>query len=205
MKKILLLTFVSILFSSCDMTKDLDLEEVNTSQYLGEWYFSVKSADLTTNLKALDAVKLSTYNTAADISNEIWIDIPKGDFKIKFKANFSGDISSFSSSVSESVTYSSMIVEPDKPTALGLITNQKQSFLKGEILGGKIIKNGTTSKTGIKTDAIELKIKFYRNSFTFTSIADGASFKWSKTSETEINEEFVIIGHRYTGFPEDKY
>lgn len=200
MKNILyLFLLAAVVFTSCD-TKE-EWEQINSKavDYAGEWYFAVKSGS---NIyKDYDGNKLLTYNTSADLENEIWIDAVGPEFTCKTKVNFTGSIENFVGKASANVYVLS------KPNAIA--GDGENAVLKQydniTITKGKVIKDGAKSKTGITVDSIYMEATATYYVSNFSSVASGSDWVWSKVSETTETRTFVIGGHMVSGFLEDQY
>lgn len=135
MKKYLIyiLAFVSVILSSCD--KKGDYEQINSQvvDAAGEWWIKFSKTDYETGY-----LKVLTFNTADDATNEMWI-WDKGNWKnIKFKCPV--DIST--------LTFS------------GSNLDDINSDVTIEVMNGKIEPDGGLSTTGNVTDKISFQITF---------------------------------------------
>ena len=203
--KIIFIYIVSVLIISCDMKEPYEQIDSAAVDYAGQWYFQVKSADMATDYKIYDASTLLTYNTAADVANEIWIDDEgKSLLNLKFRSNFSGDANSFSSGMSDNSNYLATPMPLNLPDTAGL-TTQVVQYRQCEVIEGKILLDAATTKTGNKADSIYLSVRMVENTANFTSIGTPGNYTWSAQGTTEQNIERVIAGHRYSGFYEDMY
>ena len=139
----------------------------------GDWYVTVDAANagqvVYEDVYDLGNVHMFTSNTAADIATEMLLtdnrDDPFWDFKIKVTADPAA--MTFSASNAENLSYEGCTIT---------------------VTGGKIVKNGATTPSGMPADAIE----FYIN---FSDDEDGPEYGW---------DSFYIHGYRYTGFAADE-
>ena len=128
-----MLAFVSVVITSCD--KKEDYEQINSKvvDAAGEWWIKFSKTDYETGW-----LKVLTFNTAADVANEMWIS-DKGNWKdIKFKCPV--DVSS--------LTFS------------GSNLDDVNSDVTIEVMNGKIEPDAGLSTTGNVTDKISFEISF---------------------------------------------
>jgi hypothetical protein len=202
-RNIFYLFFVVISFVSCDMKEDFKPENSNAVDFAGEWNYGIYSADLATSYKIYDRNKLLTYNTSANLANEIWVvtNAVPADLKLKFKSTFTGDVSSFSSTVqSDNVNF--LTAPATAPGSVGA-TYQLVQYKTCAVQSGKIISKAAISKAGNPTDSIYLQVNAVQNTSAFVGVASGTDVIWQLQSTSDANVQFVIAGQRVTGFVED--
>lgn len=186
MKNILYLSLIVVLLASCDMKDEYEQINSNAVEYAGDWYYKVSSGDQSTELKAYDSGRMTTFNTAADVENEIWIDDKNGFLSMKFKCVFEGDMASFVAPSSENIRYSDAVRMPDAPKGLGMSDTYKQDYSEFEVVKGMILLNAASSKTGKSVDSLYLHLKGMREMFTFNSIVDGIDTTWGVLNTDSI-------------------
>lgn len=280
MKKLIYITLMAAAFlTSCDMKEDYVVDKSAAVDYAGDWYYGIYNSDMSSQYTSYADLhgedRMITFNTAANLANEIWIDDKDVFLGIKFKSVFTGDTKSFKSTAMPNQYYSSAVVQPKAASALNVTETKDQSYKEVEVLEGKILEGAGKSKTGNPADSIYLKLKIYLDRFTFKSELDKydttftykydtTSFEWNldtiehkidkdnphydedwvaindtvywevdtlgkhkfvidttssftpadidtvykwikQTNEEVVTEEYVISGHRHTGFIEDDY
>ncbi len=137
MKKILIISFTLLLgfMMSCDKMKDPTVDFVNLGKTLpGEWWvtYTVDGADV------YGHTVLTTSNTAANTSTEMWVTDNGNFWQFQVKANANAESNTFS------VVEGADIIWDDNTT----------------ITDGKVIINGGMSKAGNVTDSIYMEIEW---------------------------------------------
>lgn len=135
MKNILISLFVvaTLLFSSCDKKEDFEQINSQVMEASGEWWIKFTKAGYETGY-----LKVLTFNTAADVVNEMWIS-DQGNWKnIQFKCP---------------VNISNLTFSGDN------LTNIKSSVTLS-VRNGKIEKGAGLSTSGMVTDKISFEIEF---------------------------------------------
>lgn len=122
------------LFTACK--KDVDAGGTAVQQLAGEWWIQIKinNAPVVPNY-----FKVSTYNTAANVSSEMWVDFPDWPFKGKVTVDPKG--------LTFAATKSEGVLQPNPVSA--------------KIQNGKILQNitkGPVSKA--PTDSIYFEAEF---------------------------------------------
>lgn len=213
MKKLFI--FLSILmagfFVACD--EDLEIWDSETLDYSGRWYFEVQGEDGNL-LKEYGSHILHTYNSAANVEDEFWIDDVRNVLGIKVKFNIEGDPSNFKSNdVSESAAGQNMKGYPSlggEPEGEGESEVVADYFNKATILDGKILKGAGLSKSGDAVDSIYLKLNLFAGEIVYNSVYDDVtdSYIWDEGTFSYYSDPdsvVVISGTMYTGFEEDEY
>jgi hypothetical protein len=203
--KIAYIGLVVVFFNACDIKKEYDSINSKTVNFAGDWYYQELSAN--TGVVNIDYQKyrLITYNTSANKSNEIWIDDQNRKINMKFKAVINGQLDSFAADYSPNVYYDTTVFYPEQSKVVGAIDSALQLYEGFELLSGKIIKNAAYSKTGMLVDSIFLHISAHLNRFIFINVDYGIDTAWQYQSSVNLLEEFIISGHRFTGFQDDDY
>ena len=149
------------------------VENTACVEMAGDWYVTIDAANagqvLYEDVYGLGYVHMFTSNTAANIATEMLLtdnrDDPFWEFNIKVTADPAA--MTFSASNAENLSYENCTIN---------------------VTGGKIVKNGATTPSGMPADAIEFYISFSDDS-------DGPKYGW---------DSFYIHGYRYTGFAADE-
>lgn len=143
MKKViyLLIMVTGVLMTACD--KD-DIGGTSTVALAGEWYVTVDGVDANENVLLEDPFGLGhtmlyTYNTAANVSNEMYVDDTKNfwDYKVRIKSNI------------ETLTFSTE----------GAVANEKYKC-DVTIDGGKVLMGAATTPHGTPADSIVFYVSF---------------------------------------------
>lgn len=144
MKKLiyLCLAVLSMTFASCE--KD-EIGGTATQVLAGEWYVTVDQADADGNVIAPDVYGLgkfllNTYNTAANVDNQMWLD-DNGSFW-NFKIKLTSDIKNLSF------------------TTNGEVQDTKDPDCKVTIDGGKVLPKAGLTPHGTAADSIVFYVSF---------------------------------------------
>lgn len=233
-KYISLLTGVCIaFFLSCE--KD-EIGGSATQKMAGEWYVMASLLDDGGNVLYESSLFLmATYNSAANVADEIWIDDSEEFLSMKCKFKFTGNASSFTTDKSEveneyvNLYIYSELADDYAPftssyagyfpeiTAAGQLADGIQEYTHVILEEGKITPNGATTAGGHIVDGISLKIACTTDYVTFVSYELDEEdwedplvpeYAWmyqagSNIRTTDMDQSWVIEGHRYTGFAED--
>jgi hypothetical protein len=174
-------------FTSCE--NELDSWNSATYEYAGRF---VVAATCQEN-PALDKIiergnEIYLYNTAANISNEIWLEDVSRVFPLKGKLSLTGNSLSFKAeNVAENVNSIAAIYNTDYSeyvqfvsankgdfpvaNAANLLSSGKQLYMRVKLEEGKILPKSATSIGGNSVDSIYLKITLYTDSIQFISYA----------------------------------
>jgi len=142
-----------------------------TAEMAGQWYVTVDAAKggqvVYEDVFGLGNIKMFTSNTAADIATEMLLsddrDDPFWDFKVRINAD---------------------------PAAMTFSADNVDNLnhdCKVTVTGGKIVKGGATTPSGMPADAIEFYV-------SFSDDEDGPEYGW---------DSFYVHGYRYTGLAND--
>lgn len=223
MKKVLYFIFFSLpvlALTGCE--EELELWDSSAVDYAGRYVVELQSADQAdTYYDYAYGMEIDLYNTSSDTENEIWFEDLHGDIPLKVKLFLEGSPASFKS---KSLAFDDLGADmtnlefpAGEPTSLGETVTEDRSYLRGGVVEGKILEKAATTIGGNPADSIYIKISLKSGSATFTSIEtpeDGwvdplvPEYEWEFTSmayDDTRDEIYVISGHRYTGFPEDRY
>ena len=157
------------LLASCQ--KD-PVENTACVEMAGDWYVTVDAYGggqvIYEDVYGVGNIHVFTSNTAANIATEMLLcdnrDDPFWDFKCKIKADPAS--LTFSAENAENLNYDCTLT----------------------VTGGKIVKNGATTPSGMPADYIEFHVKF-------SDDTDGPKYGW---------EDLFFHGYRYTGFAADE-
>lgn len=158
MKKIIGITIIALVgFSSCSKKKDIGGTAMENMA--NEWWAELKLDGENVYGPGVFG-KIATYNTAANTSNEIWVDDVDAlyDFKVKATAD---------------------------PNALTFSATQAVSIIDGyeiwvTITDGKILPGAGHSKTGNVTDSIYMKVEFEDDPGTIYTIEGHARTRFAE-------------------------
>ncbi len=148
MKKLLYLCIavLSMAFVSCE--KD-EIGGTATESLAGEWYVTVDAVDNQGNtvyedIYGLGKFLMNTYNTSANVANQMWVD-DKGNFW-GFKVKAASDV--------QNLTF----------TTNGEVTNTTKSedgsYCKVNIEGGKVLPKAGLTPHGTAADSIVFYVSF---------------------------------------------
>ena len=151
------------------------VENTACVEMAGDWYVTVDAAKngqvVYEDVYDWGYIHVFTSNTAANIATEMLLtdnrDDPCWDFKVKVTAD---------------------------PNAMTFSVNNGQNLVADYedmtmvVTGGKIVKGGAQTPSGMPADAIEFYI-------TFSDDSDGPKYGW---------DSFYIHGYRYTGLAGDE-
>lgn len=129
-------TFLIMSFFSCDVVEDYDAGATKVVEMAGDWY--VKTFDGDTEVIGYQLI--STYNTAADNGNQIWIDDHQHIWEFKAKAN---------------VDYQNLTFDGDN-----LESKVGDYEITVSISNGKITKGDVLTDAENPTDGISFDIQF---------------------------------------------
>lgn len=144
-----------------------------TEATAGDWYCTMAAVDengesIDDDWFGLGNFHVITFNTAANVSNQMWISdegVNEDYFPFKVKINVDAANATFQAEGAENEFDANLVT----------------------ITGGKIVKNGTKTPSGVPADYIEFYISFDNDDFP----AD-YGFKCYK-----------VTGYRYSGFVAD--
>ena len=194
---------LSVCFTACE--EELEIWDSATYEYSGRWHFKAMSENGQI-LKEYGSHTIQTYNSADDVSDELWIyDVnnvfaAKEDSEgertgniggIKIKAQLEGDYSNFysvdNSEEGAGLNASGFPVpgiapgEADENVPAEDDVNVIPGFFnKGTVLEGKILKGAGTSKSGSQVDSIYLRLKLFAGEIVYNSVydAENESYVW---------------------------
>lgn len=181
MKKILfLLMFAGALLASCEKDQP---GGTTTRALAGEWYVIVDGVDNEGKVVYEDPfgagrTMLYTYNTAADVPTEMYVD-DQGSFW-EYKVRVKSNIDALTFDTDGTVT-SEYLTDPDPDE------EDDEYYADVTIEGGRVIPKGTITPHGTPADSIVFYVRFSDDGY----IPDD----WDKMR---------VSGYRYTGLAEDE-
>ncbi|RUT72908.1 lipid-binding protein [Ancylomarina longa] len=141
LKYIILLVFSMGLFASCDPNDTMDTpktEFTGPGQFLqGEWFVTYTDAN-TGAVKATHS-KISTFNTASNDKNMMWVDDDKNYWGLKSVVN----------------------CDPETNTFSGEDVDELYFGIKVNIKNGKVLPGAGTTAAGNVTDSIYMEIDYF--------------------------------------------
>lgn len=179
MKKLLYLcvAVLALTFASCE--KD-EVGGTATQALAGEWYVTVDAVDASGNTVLEDPFGLgkflfNTYNTAANVSNQMWIDDNNNFWGFKVKAT--SDANNLSFTTGGEVTNANATANEDGSSY----------YCKVNVEGGKVLPGAGLTPHGTAADSIVFYVSF--DDDAYPSIYGYAKYK--------------VSGIRYTGLVQD--
>jgi hypothetical protein len=158
--KIKILSIVALLFSASFFTAcekdDPEIEYTATKEMNGEWYVTYKrqnaSGQWVNNPYGVGYTRLSTYNTAANTPDQLWVSDAGNFWNYQVKTTSDLGAKSFSA---------------NDVTSVALDSKGKPYDIKVTITDGKIIEKGGRSKTGVEVDSIAFTVQFEDEAFPY--------------------------------------
>jgi hypothetical protein len=145
---------IMLVFLSC--TKKLEAPTTtNTVSMSNEWWVTLKvgSNDLLGT-----HVLFSTYNTSTNVADSLWLDDLQNGYQFKCK-----------------------VLANPKNLTFSVDSAQNEYYdIRVHIANGKIIPNGSLSKTGIKTDSIYMEATFGDDPVNTYIISGTARTRWAQ-------------------------
>lgn len=142
MKKIIFLgmMFACLFLSSCEKDK---IGGTATESLAGEWYVTSDAINADGSIWSEDffgigRFLISTYNTANNVSSELWVDDAKNFWEFKVKAKVDPNTLTFS------------VEDADNAYSISKVT----------VLGGKILLDAATTPSGMPADSIIFEVSF---------------------------------------------
>jgi len=206
----LFILFFAFLLMQC--SEKFEPGETNVKDFAGDWYFQVYSIDgtLLIDYDYKNDIRLLTYNTAGNLTNEIWLDDDTTTFPIKAKLKINGTSKQFNSDfgVNEYI-----IEEPDEKNIEDgqQIDVEIYDFLLAKIVEGKIMPGAATlwrDSQKAKSDSIYMKIAFSAGTLHWIArkiIKNNDTIIYYEKSSNFFTpgdplDTFIIQGHRQTGW-----
>ncbi len=121
------------LFTSCDKVEDSDTGGTAVEDIASDW-----TVEILRDGSEFASGHLSTYNTAGNTSDKLWIDDQKDGWGLKSKVDLNLSSKTFSGTDLDELYFDVTVTITD----------------------GVVIKNGTTAPSGTETDSIYFKAVF---------------------------------------------
>lgn len=227
MKKLLYtaLACVALGLSSCiPDNNDADVWKSTNIDYSGTYLYALYDASDNSMVADMSSsVAIEIYNSVSDEHNVLWFWDHQKRIGFQVKENLTGapeDFASTSLSFDDLNDNQVVINEmPDgEPTAAGLSVIEARESVRIAIEEGKILTKAATSKGGNICDSLYIKLKTFGGHVKFVSV-EKAETEWAKPGVPEYkyifdsvvdhdattDAEYILTGHRYTGFDEDSY
>lgn len=168
-----ILSLMLLLFAASSCEKD-EVGGTATEATAGDWYCTMAAVDengesVDDDWFGLGFHHVITFNTAANVATEMWLSdegVNEDYFPYKLKIN----------------------VNPEAGTFQAEAAANEFDENKVTVYGGKVVKNGTKTPSGIPADYIEFFISFDNDEFP-----SAYGFKCYK-----------VTGYRYSGFVADE-
>jgi hypothetical protein len=179
-----------------------------------------------------DGAEVWIYNTAANKENEIIIDAYIAGLPVKIKGTAIGTSASFTIAEVANISSSDVVGDAvyfiyrgnfynyndwGDPEELGEEYEAIQFYTRVEVVEASITPKGATSIGGNVVDGLHLVLRLYTDSYVIESYETPQS-TWADPDVPELawrvqggvrenadgfEEEWIIDGYRYTGYPED--
>lgn len=140
------LAALSFTFIGCDVDTDEEAGGTAIEKMAGMWTVLVSEIDPSGNSVDLGYIHLYTYNTAANLPSEMWIDDDGAFFEVKLKVD---------------INYSNRTF-----TSNGYKQNQMTDDMI-QISEGKITEGGATTPSGMPADGIEFYVAYEGDDYTY--------------------------------------
>lgn len=145
MKKYITLLMLAAAFSfaACDVETDIEAGGTSVEKMAGLWTVTIDMLDANDNVLAADIMgghtQVSTYNTAANTSTEMWIDDAKNfwDFKLKVDVDYAARTFT-TNGAKDNTSYDCTVTIDD----------------------GKVLEGAATTPSGAKADSIVFYVSF---------------------------------------------
>ena len=126
--------------SSCDLTDDFEAGGTQVEEMAGDWFIKIYQDEVAdANLLSGSFFQLSTYNTAADLATEMFLD-DHGTWPYKGVVSVNVNNLSFNAGMGGE--------------------NSEDPTLTMEVVSGQIWKGVVTAESGTTTDSIQIRMKF---------------------------------------------
>jgi hypothetical protein len=216
------ITIVALIFGFSACEDDYEVENTKAAKYAGDWFYEIFDVDKTL-LKSYDYHESTflSYNTAADLDNEVYFDDQQVYLYFKSRFNLDGSPESFSSDGLALNEYEYSIPESIEVVKGEVVGNEVVSVDYGlvDLAEGKVLLNAATvwqDKEKAKADSIYAEFRFYTGEFTFVPVLDSTYTNTDDDLEYDVyhyepaaphytvdeasEEIYFIGGHRKTGW-----
>jgi len=188
-----------MVFTSCFEDKDNWYTETSTLD--GRYVVATTcEEDADNNTSITDGVEAMIYNSAANVKDEIWIEMNLFGEPVKSKFKITGDASGFKGVDTQLENVNEIYyIDTDYgfapfrdeyksyfrvPTSAGLINEGVMLYPRVTLIEGKVIPKGATTIGGNVSDSIYVKVAAYSDYVTFISYELSAD-KWEKPDVPE--------------------
>ena len=200
---------VTIVLGLISCEDDYDPEVTKAAEFAGEWFYQVQTeaGDVYMDYDYHSSTLL-TYNSAANLPNEVWFDDQGVFLYFKSKFKLTGTAANFESSDLAINEYEFEMPE-EAPTSAGeTVEVESVDYGVVRVTDGKILEGAATvwqDKEKAQTDSIYFKTEFYTATFNFISVESNGGFAWELADPPFIIDEttqeiYVVSGHRKTGW-----
>lgn len=176
-----------LLFTSC--TEEIDNWYTSTAAYDGRFVIAATcEEDDDDNTTIADGEEMMIYNSAANIANEIIVDVHVADgFPVKGKFNVSGDAREFTATTPvDNISRSAGLSDDDfyvledgtpvaypsdleTPASAGIEYDGIQLYARVSVEMGKIVPDGATTIGGNVSDSVYVETTMYADYLTIES------------------------------------
>jgi hypothetical protein len=217
---ILVVISLAVSFTSCQ--DEYEVEMTEPAEFAGEWFYEVSDTEGNLYMGYSDSYHSSTfltYNSAANLPDEVFFDDQGVFLYFKSKFTLEGDKSGFSSSDVAINLYEYSVPDPMQVVSGTSVGDSTINIPYGlvSITDGKIIEDAATvwqDKEKATADSIYFQANFFVADFTFNAVADstyedeGISYDVYHFEPAENHytydegapESYVVSGHRKTGW-----
>jgi hypothetical protein len=208
-------------FTSCD--NDIENWYSATFDYSGRFVVATACEEYVSDDTAIEeGLEVMIYNTAANVSDEIWLDFEVAGLPQKGKIKLSGTAQEASGTatvenVSSSYYYS---LSSAPATGAGQLKDGLQLYTRITLESLKITPKAATTIGGNVADSFYAKVILHHDYIQYESYRtdpetwddpDVPEYAWAVKPGTNTpadaddwNETWTLTGYRYTGYPEDR-
>ena len=187
MKKLLyILVIVAVTFAFTSCQEDLENWYSDTAAYDGRFVVATTCEEYSDDDTSIeDGLELMFYNTADNVTNEIWLDTEVAGQHIKGKFKLTSDPSSFKGNETvNNIASDSYYIDTDYglvpfsalyasyfrvPTSAGQLNDGVQLYTRITLLEGNILPKAATSIGGNTSDSLNVKTIMHHDFMQFES------------------------------------
>lgn len=187
MKKIIYLLCISVSMMLTSCFEEIDNFYTETSGFDGRYVVATTCDEYSDDDTSIeDGEEVMIYNSAANTSDEIWIETHVAGESVKGKFKITGNASGFKGATAEveNVNSATFYIDTDYglapfddsyadyfrvPTAAGQLNDGVQLYTRITLVEGKITPNGATTIGGNTSDAIYIKTVMHHDFVEFIS------------------------------------
>ncbi|HMS29541.1 MAG TPA: lipid-binding protein [Saprospiraceae bacterium] len=216
----ILLLFITLFATSCDLTSDPSVGETNTAKFAGEWYLQLM--DATDSTVYINYSLATTSNTASNVGDKIWFNDGEHFWNFQCIVNVNQDNLTFNVDSSINIFYEDPKTPASKPVVdigtLKIVQSGAPERMKIE--NGKISKGTFTPPSKTNTDFMSCLMTGIYKDFSFVAESydikdidpDTAVVKldtnviWKFVNKKDnFDGPYIISGYKRTGFLEDEH